>query len=456
MKKMAMGMQAVRLRNRSLDMSTSGELFARISRGECDDALRRLYGGAPAALARQRERYCDALLHFEKYYGRGREVRIYSAPGRAELGGNHTDHQNGIALAAAVSLDIIAVVAKSAMPLIRTKSYGFDKLDVVDVACAAPQAAESTHSASLIRGIAQELIRRGGAAGGFDAYTTSDVLRGSGLSSSAAFEVVIGTILNHEYNEGRFSPLELAQVGQYAENTYFGKPTGLLDTLSCAAGRRHLRRFRQPEAPQHPAHGHGNLEKRGLPAVHHRHGRQPQRADRGVCRYPRGDGIGGPPVPPAGPARGAKCRRAAGCAAAASAAACGDRAVLRALHFYGECSPCPRRNTAALQHRDFPALFSRLWPKADAPPFEYNQNAYCGAHPRHAADSRWRWPLSQQILLAGTGASRLQGGGFAGTIQAFVPAGALEAYRAAMESVFGEGSCRLVTVRGIGCTVAVS
>jgi galactokinase len=449
MKKMAMGMQAVRLRNRSLDMSTSGELFARISRGECDDALRRLYGGAPAALARQRERYCDALLHFEKYYGRGREVRIYSAPGRAELGGNHTDHQNGIALAAAVSLDIIAVVSKSAAPLIRTKSYGFDKLDVVDVGCAAPQAAESTHSASLIRGIAQELIRRGGAAGGFDAYTTSDVLRGSGLSSSAAFEVVIGTILNHEYNEGRFSPLELAQVGQYAENTYFGKPTGLLDTLSCAVGGAICVDFLHPEAPG-IRRVDINLEKRGYRlCITDTRGSHSEltaefaaiRAEmESVAQY-----FGKPVLREVEKPQILRELARIRCV-------CGDRAVLRALHFYGECARAEEEYACLCtgNFRRFLALVAESGRSSE----EYNQNAFCCADPRHQAV-----PVALALsrsLLKGTGASRLQGGGFAGTIQAFVPAGALEAYRAAMESVFGEGSCRLVTVRGIGCTVAVS
>ena len=209
-------------------MTTSAQLRREILAGEWDEALCTLYGTEPAVLARQRQRYAAALEQFELYYGPGRQVHVYSAPGRAELGGNHTDHQHGYGLAAAVTLDLVAVASPSDDGFIRVKSRGFNKLDVIDLSEAEPQQGESTHSASLIRGIAEGFRAQGKTVGGFDAYTVSDVLRGSGLSSSAAFEMGMAAILNGEYGCGLTAP-ELAKICQYAENTYFGKPSGLLD-----------------------------------------------------------------------------------------------------------------------------------------------------------------------------------------------------------------------------------
>ena len=216
-------------------MATSTQLRQQILAGEQDAALAALYGTDPAVLARQRQRYAAALEQFELYFGPGRQVHLYSAPGRAELGGNHTDHQHGYGLAAAVMLDLVAVASPSDDGFIRVKSRGFNKLDVIDLSEAEPQEGESTHSASLIRGIAEGFRAKGKAVSGFDAYTASDVLRGSGLSSSAAFEMGMAVILNGEYHCGLSAP-ELAKICQYAENTYFGKPSGLLDQLTSAVG----------------------------------------------------------------------------------------------------------------------------------------------------------------------------------------------------------------------------
>ena len=177
-------------------MATSRQLRDEIAAGRRDAALAALYGGSESVLARQRSRYCAALDQFELYYGPGRQVQVYSAPGRTELGGNHTDHQHGYGLAGAVTLDLVAVTSRNEDGFIRVKSRGFNKLDVIDLTEAEPQRGESTHSASLIRGIADGFRTKGFGIGGFDAYTASDVLRGSGLSSSAAFEMGMAVILN--------------------------------------------------------------------------------------------------------------------------------------------------------------------------------------------------------------------------------------------------------------------
>ena len=207
-------------------------------------ALRR----SEEVLARQRSRYGAALEQFELYYGPGRQVQVYSAPGRTELGGNHTDHQHGYGLAGAVTLDLVAVASRNEDGFIRVKSRGFNKLDVIDLTEAEPQQGESTHSASLIRGIAEASGQRA-AMWRFDAYTASDVLRGSGLSSSAAFEMGVAIILNTEYGCGLDAPA-LARICQFAENTYFGKPSGLLDQLTSAVGGVLFADFADPTAPK--------------------------------------------------------------------------------------------------------------------------------------------------------------------------------------------------------------
>ena len=212
---------------------------------------------------------------------RGRQVQVYSAPGRAELGGNHTDHQHGYGLAAAVTLDLVAVAARNTDGYVRVKSRGFNKLDVIDLTVEGPQEGESTHSASLIRGIAEGFRAAGKAVGGFDAYTASDVLRGSGLSSSAAFEMGMAAIWNGEYGCGLAPSGSWQSICQYAENTYFGKPSGLLDQLTSAVGGVIFADFADPRQPR----SSGKDPRRRPAAARHdpvrdRHPGQPQRADR--------------------------------------------------------------------------------------------------------------------------------------------------------------------------------
>ena len=230
-------------------MATSRQLRDEIAAGRRDAALAALYGGSKSVLERQRSRYCAALDQFELYYGPGRQVQVYSAPGRTELGGNHTDHQHGYGLAGAVTLDLVAVASRNEDGFIRVKSRGFNKLDVIDLTEAEPQQGESTHSASLIRGIADGFRTKGFGIGGFDAYTASDVLRGSGLSSSAAFEMGMAVTLNTEYGCGLDAPA-LARICQFAENAYFGKPSGLLDQLTSAVGGVLFADFADPAAPK--------------------------------------------------------------------------------------------------------------------------------------------------------------------------------------------------------------
>ena len=423
-------------------MATSAQLIQQITAGQWDPVLQRLYG--TAALARQRQRYCAALEQFELYFGPGRQVRMYSAPGRAELGGNHTDHQHGYGLAAAVTLDLIAVASPNPDGYVRVKSRGFNKLDVIDLTQAGPQEGESTHSASLIRGIAEGFRAAGREIGGFDAYTASDVLRGSGLSSSAAFEMGMAVIWNGEYACG-LEPPALAKICQYAENTYFGKPSGLLDQLTSAVGGVIFADFADPLQPQiEKIHAEGLLPAGMALCVTDTRGShseltgefaaiQQEMEQVAAClgqkvlgQVPEADFWAALP----------RLRRL-----------CGDRAVLRAIHYFEE-------NVRALAQRDALragcfADFAALVLESGRASFALCQNVYCSTDVRHQGLSV-ALALSQSLLRGSTGAWRMQGGGFAGTIQAYVPQPLLERYRTAIERVFGAGSCYVLRLREEG------
>ena len=423
-------------------MATSAQLIQQITAGQWDPVLQRLYG--TAALARQRQRYCAALEQFELYFGPGRQVRMYSAPGRAELGGNHTDHQHGYGLAAAVTLDLIAVASPNPDGYVRVKSRGFNKLDVIDLTQAGPQEGESTHSASLIRGIAEGFRAAGREIGGFDAYTASDVLRGSGLSSSAAFEMGMAVIWNGEYACG-LEPPALAKICQYAENTYFGKPSGLLDQLTSAVGGVIFADFADPLQPQREKiHAEGLLPAGMALCVTDTRGSHSEltgefaaiRQEMEQVAACLGQKVLGQ-VPEADFwAALPRLRRL-----------CGDRAVLRAIHYFEE-------NVRALAQRDALragcfADFAALVLESGRASFALCQNVYCSTDVRHQGLSV-ALALSQSLLRGSTGAWRMQGGGFAGTIQAYVPQPLLERYRTAIERVFGAGSCYVLRLREEG------
>ena len=420
-------------------MASTNELVKQIEQGDWDAALHRLYGAD--RLAQQRKRYCDALHQFDLYYGAAGDVRVYSVPGRTELCGNNTDLQKGVALAAAVDRDILAVAARRDRNIVRVKSYGFDKLDVVDLQLHTRQNEENTHSASLIRGIGYEISQRGGEIGGFDAYITSDVLRGSGLSSSAAFEVMMGTIWNDLYNNGRLSPLAVAQAGQFAENKYFGKPCGLLDALTCAVGGVICVDLKQEDNPSIQLLDHLQPPGDLVMCITDTRGSHSELTEEfSLVRTEMED-----------------VARAMGCENLRQAseadlwadmprlrALCGDRAVLRALHFYRETARSLRA-CRALSTSDYSAFLQCIQNSGHSA-FEYNQNASCEtgsqAIPVALAVS--------QSILGSRGACRLQGTGFAGTIQAFVPLDLLAQYIQRMELVFGTDCCHVMHVRRQG------
>ena len=430
-------------------MATSRQLREQIAAGRWDATLAALYGGSEEVLARQRSRYGAALEQFELYYGPERQVQVYSAPGRTELGGNHTDHQHGYGLAGAVTLDLVAVASRNEDGFIRVKSRGFNKLDVIDLTEAEPQQGESTHSASLIRGIAEGFRAKGCDVGGFDAYTASDVLRGSGLSSSAAFEMGVAMILNTEYGCGMDAPA-LARICQFAENTYFGKPSGLLDQLTSAVGGIIFADFADPQQPVlEKIHADGLLPPGMSLCVTDTRGSHSELTGEFAAIRQEMEQIAaflGKKV------LGQVTESAFWAALPALRKACGDRAVLRAIHYFEENARTLAQRDA-LQAGQFDA-FAALVLESGRASFALCQNVYCSTDVRHQGLSV-ALALSQSILQGSTGAWRMQGGGFAGTIQAYVPQSLLERYHSEIERVFGKGSCYILRLREQGAVKVI-
>lgn len=416
-----------------------------IASGALDAALARLYGGENTAF--QRERYGKALAGFRQQYGDDGEIRLLSVPGRSEVGGNHTDHNAGRVLACSVDLDIIAVTRKTDTGVVRVKSEGFPE-DAVDLSELAPVKKEQFRSQALVRGIAARLKELGYAVGGLDAYTTSRVLKGSGLSSSAAFEIMGAHLHSVHYNNGGIDPVTMAKVGQYAEREYFGKPCGLMDQMGCAVGGLIAIDFKDAENPVlekmafdfaatgytlcivDTAGDHASLND-DYAAVQSEMKRVAKELGHAVLRecdertfYER--------IP--------ELRKKLG-----------DRAVLRAIHFFND-NERVAKEVAALRGGDFEA-FLRLVIESGRSSFDYLQNVYSIKTPE-AQGLPLALALSER-LLAGRGAWRVHGGGFAGTIQAFVPNDLVGAYRAEMDRVFGEGACYCMKVRPEGAAVVL-
>lgn len=389
------------------------------------------------------ERFNGLAEMFTEYF-KSSPVRFFSAPGRSEICGNHTDHNRGKVMAAAVNLDVIAAVepASDGFVVIKSEGYPEDRINIADLSV---QAGEKNSSAALIRGVLAGFKLRGHKIGAFRAYTRSDVLKGSGLSSSAAFEVLVGTVINGLYNGGEVSAVEIAQIAQYAENVYFGKPSGLMDQMASSVGGFTKIDFADPENPliesltlDLAAFGHSLciIDTRGDHAdLTPDYAAIPSEM-RAVAEYfgknylrdvSREDIIGNM----------AELREAVG-----------DRAVLRALHFEDE-NPRVDELESAIKSGNFTAFLDVINRSGESS-CKYLQNVYANAHPDEQGVSVALYLA--KALLDGEGAARVHGGGFAGTIQAFVPEKKLKGFVRGMESVFGEGSCHVLSVRAFGGT----
>ena len=372
----------------------------------------------------------------------GEAQRYFSAPGRTEIGGNHTDHQRGRVLAGAVNLDTVAAVRVNGTNVIRVQSKGYP-LCQVDLDNLEPVAAEINSTPALIRGVAARFAQLGCKVGGFDAYCESTVLPGSGLSSSAAFEVLIGTIINHLFFDGRVSQAEVAQIGQYAENVFFGKPCGLMDQTASAVGGLVTIDFADKAHPDiRPVHFDFSTTGHALCIIDSR----ADHADltdeyaaipgelKEICdclgrevttEIPEEEFYAAIP----------KLRET-----------CGDRAVMRAMHEYNENRRVPEQ-VACLEKGDFQGFLS-LIRESGFSSWMYLQNVIPAGYVRQQ-------PVAVALglcehYLRGKGAYRVHGGGFAGTVQAFVPFELLDSFRAGIDAALGEGACHVLSIRPQG------
>ena len=397
----------------------------------------------PASQAEaQKQRYKNAVAAFADYFGSVGEHRFFSAPGRTEICGNHTDHNHGRVLAAGINLDAIAVASKNDENIVRVKSRGY-AMDVVDLSDLSVHADEEGHSPALVRGVCQGFLNNGYKIGGFDAVTASRVLSGSGLSSSAAYEVLVGTMLNYLYNDGNVDPVTIAKIAQYAENEYFGKPCGLMDQMACSVGSFITIDFKDPSEPviekvdfDFASCGHSlcivdtkgshsnltdeyaaiRLEMESVAAQFSKKVLREVDEKEFLAKIP-------------------ELREAVG-----------DRAILRAMHFYKD-NERVLREVDALKKNDF-EKFKQLVIESGDSSYMYNQNVFATKQPEIQPVSI-ALALSEQVL-DGKGAWRVHGGGFAGTIQAFVPNDLLDEYKSTLEAVFGEGSCYVLAIRPVG------
>ena len=377
----------------------------------------------------------------------GAPERYFSAPGRTEIGGNHTDHQRGRVLAGAVNLDTVAAVKCNGTNVIRIQSKGYP-LSVVDLSNLEPVEAEINSTPALIRGVAARFVQLGCEVKGFDAYCESTVLPGSGLSSSAAFEVLMGTIVNHLFFEGKASQPEIAQISQYAENVFFGKPCGLMDQTASAVGNLVTIDFFEA----------------GNPVI------EPVDFDFGACGHALciiDSGVDHADLTDEYAAVPGEMKAVAAYLgkevltqideAAFFAAipeirkACGDRAVMRAIHFYQENARVPQQ-VAALRAGDFDKFLS-LVKQSGYSSYMYLQNVIPAGYKAHQ-DVAVALALCEHYL-EGRGAYRVHGGGFAGTVQAFVPYDILDSFVAGIDGALGAGACHVLSIRPQGGVPAV-
>ena len=418
------------------------ELKKTLTGGSLDERLTYIYG--EAALAAQKARYAKAIEEFEALYGTDRDVALYSVAGRSEISGNHTDHNFGRVIAASIDLDIIAVAAPRPDNTVRIKSEGFPE-DVVDLdSFTEPRTDRFERSDALIAGVAAGFRTKNYAVGGFDAYTTSNVLKGSGISSSAAFEDMIGNIFSHLYNDGKIDNVEIAKLSQYAENKFFGKPCGLMDQVACAVGGIVAIDFADPTAPV--------IEQLNFDIT---------AAGYNLCIINTGgnhadltDDYASVPAEMKAVAAmlGKRFLRetdeeAVIAAIPALREKLGDRAVLRALHFFAENRRVATQK-AALKAGDLDAFFHGVVASGRSS-FCYLQNVYTTKNVQEQGLSL-ALCLAERALAGKKAAWRVHGGGFAGTIQAFVPTSDVETFRAAMDGALGEGRCMVLRIRPVG------
>ena len=409
-----------------------------ISLGEYDGALARLYG--EARLQEQKERFSALCDEFLTRYG-DLDGGLFSVPGRTEISGNHTDHNHGKVLAASVDIDVVAVAAKTDDGTIRLKSVGHRE-NVVDLQKLSPADYEKGNSSAIVAGICDAFRKDGYAIGGFRAVTTSDVLTGSGLSSSAAFEVLCGKMLSAFYCGDAIEPMKLAMAGQYAENVFFGKPCGLMDQAACACGGFLFIDFADPKAPV----------TEGLQFDPEQHGYTFCIVNTGGNHADLTEDYASVPkeMKAVAAALGRDVLRECDVETLlaklpAVRGKVGDRAVLRALHFFAENERVEAQKKA-LETGDAGAFFAGVR-ESGRSSFEFLQNVYTTKNVEEQGLS-----LALAVTERFGAVCRVHGGGFAGTIQAYVPKAGAEEYKQCIDGIFGAGACMMLHIRPVGAT----
>ncbi len=381
-------------------------------------------------------------LSFEAQFGKRENLRLFSAPGRIEIGGNHTDHQRGCVLAAGIDLDVLGAVSATSSSLVRLYSKGYGLIEV-DTSVLDINEAEKNTTAALIRGIYYKIKEMGMEVGGMDIYCTSDVLSGSGLSSSAAFEVFLGTAVNHVYCDGKLTAVEIAKIGQFAENVYFGKPSGLMDQMASSVGNVVAIDFKDDKNPiieqvdfsvseiKHAiciidsGADHADLTDEYAQITHEMGQVSAVFGKKYLREISKEDLMNSAEE---------VCKKA------------GDRAFLRALHFQNE-NVRAVLEVDALKEKDFSGFFSLVL-ESGYSSFMYLQNIFQASD---ASNQKVAVALALcQEILNGEGAFRVHGGGFAGTVQAFVPLSKLEEFKLRIEAVLGQGMCHVLSIRQLG------
>ncbi|MBE7018687.1 MAG: galactokinase [Ruminococcaceae bacterium] len=419
-------------------MANKEQLIQKIN--QADERLIELYGKENVSV--QKTRYIEAVEKFCEIYGERDDLMIFSAPGRTEIGGNHTDHNLGKVLAGSVNLDVIAVASKNADGRIRVQSKGHREA-VVAINDLEIHEEEAEQSVSLVRGMAARFQQLGYQIGGFDTYSTSNVLRGSGLSSSAAFEVLIGTILNGLFNDEKVSAVEIAKMSQYAENEYFKKPCGLMDQMASSVGGIITIDFKEKESPV--------IEKVNFDF---------QKSGYALCIVDTGGNhsdltneyasIPGEMKAVAGYFGKSVLREVTKEEILTNIVALrkqfGDRAVLRSLHYLDDNARV-EKEVEALNNDDFESFKQEIIASGNSS-FRFLQNVYATVNPKEQGLSLAIYIAEK--MLEGKGAYRVHGGGFGGTTQNFVPVEMVDAFKSAVERVFGEGKCHILFIRNHG------
>lgn len=420
------------------------ELKDCLESGKLDGRLKSLYVDENL-VSFQKLRIKGALQKFSENFSYD-EVSLFSSPGRSEISGNHTDHQHGIAVAAAVNLDVLCVASKNGSKNICLVSEGYEPFNV-DIENLDFREEEKESTVALIKGILKGMENFGRKIGGFDCYMTSNVLQGSGLSSSAAFENALGTVLNHFFNDGKISSTEIAKISQFAENVYFGKPSGLLDQIASSTGGLIKIDFLNPENPSVSKIDVDFSEFNSTLCIVDTKGSHADLTDE-YASIPEdmkkvAEFFGKDVLREVSPDEFYKkipeIRKK-----------CSDRAVLRAFHFFNE-EENAEKAAGCLSRKDFKGFLATIKSSGNSS-FKYLQNIYSSKNPE-SQNLSIAFALSDHILMDKNetkGVCSAHGGGFAGTIKAFVDNAFVRVYKQKIEEVFGENSCHLLKIRSEG------